>query len=283
MTEYHYPCDSKEICNPVSVKLKKGLYKLELWGAQGGNVTGAQGGSGGYSSGILRVSAPIKLYLFIGASGYTPTTTGFTKTSFNGGGCGQYNDAAAYTAPGGGSTDIRTSKDIKDRIIVAGGGGGAGLHPPNVCNRGGYGGGITGGDGLDGIDYSYKAYAKGGGAKNDEGGTSSVQNGIALYGGNQTISRAIGAGGGGGYFGGGSGYLYGASGGGGSGFVDSIFMYPIIRRGNESAPNFYTNEFSSDGHKGDGVIRITDISCKSFKKHSEHCLNIFFPIFLFIS
>jgi hypothetical protein len=279
---YRYPCDNREICHPVSVKLKQGLYKLELWGAQGGNVTGAEGGSGGYSSGILRVSTPIQLYLFIGASGYTPTTAGLTKNSFNGGGCGVFSSAQYYTGPGGGATDIRTSKNIEDRIIVAGGGGGAGHYSTNNYNRGGYGGGITGGDGIDGLYYGY-TYAKGSGGKNDTGGSSTVQKGITLYGGNQTNTNWIGAGGGGGYFGGGSGYAYGASGGGGSGFVKSIFMNPILKGGNESAPNFYTNEFSSDGHKGDGAIRITEISFDSCKKQCEHYLNFFFFISVYIS
>jgi hypothetical protein len=277
MAEYRYPCDSKEICNPVLVKLKQGSYKFELWGAQGGNVTGAEGGSGGYSSGILRVSSPIQLYLFIGASGYTPSTVGLTKNSFNGGGCGNFYDATRVTGPGGGATDIRTSNDIKDRIIVAGGG--AATFLQKNYNRGGYGGGIVGGDGLDGIG----GYAKGGGGKNDTGGSSAVQKGIALYGGNQTNTDLIGAGGGGGYFGGGSGRANGASGGGGSGFVKSIFINPIIRGGNELAPNFYTNELSSDGHKGDGAILITYISCCSCKKQSEHCLSVFFFIYLYIS
>jgi hypothetical protein len=283
MSEYHYPCDNKEICHPVSVKLKQGLYKFELWGAQGGNVTGAEGGSGGYSSGILRVSTPIQLYLFIGASGYTPTTFGFTKNSFNGGGCGFFQAESMFAAPGGGATDIRTSKNIEDRIIVAGGGGGAGHYSTNSYNRGGYGGGITGGDGMDGVGCDSNIYAKGGGAKIDAGGTSFVQNGITLFGGNQTKNYWIGAGGGGGYFGGGSGDRCGASGGGGSGFVKSIFINHINKRGNESAPNFYTNEFSSDGHKGDGAIRITEISFSSCRKQSEHFLNIFFFISLYIS
>jgi hypothetical protein len=279
MAEYRYPCDNKEICNPVLVKLKQGSYKLELWGAQGGNVTGAEGGSGGYSSGILIVSSPIQLYLFIGASGYTPTTVGLTRNSFNGGGRGNYYDTTHVTGPGGGATDIRTSKDIKDRIIVAGGGGGAATYMQKNYNRGGYGGGIVGGDGLDGLSSS----PKGGGGKNDTGGSSAIQKGIALYGGNQTNTGWIGAGGGGGYFGGGSGYLNGASGGGGSGFVKSIFINPIIKGGNELAPNFYTNEFSSDGHKGDGAIRITYISYGSCKKQSEHCLIVSFFIYLYIS
>jgi hypothetical protein len=279
MAEYRYPCDDKEICNPVLVKLRQGSYKFELWGAQGGNVTGAEGGSGGYSSGILVVSSPVQLYLFIGASGYTPTTAGLTKNSFNGGGRGNYYNAARAAGPGGGSTDIRTSNDIEDRIIVAGGGGGAATYAQQNYNRGGYGGGIVGGDGLDGSN----GYAKGGGGKNDAGGSSSVQKGIALYGGNQTNTNWIGAGGGGGYFGGGSGYVNGASGGGGSGFVKSIFINPIIKGGNEIAPNFYTNELSSDGHKGDGAIRITYISCGSCQKQTEHCLNVFFFIYLYIS
>lgn len=143
-----------------NVELKKGTYKLQCWGAQGGNVTGTyavQGAKGGYSEGVLKLTEPTTLYVFVGGQGGSYTSTGFTKYDdttvsggVNGGGDGErassYGNLSSldsngcakailcFPRGGGGATDIstitdnikkRTSTSLLARCIVAGGGGGA--------------------------------------------------------------------------------------------------------------------------------------------------------------
>lgn len=138
------------------VTLPKGTYKLECWGAQGGNVTGtyaATGSKGGYSEGVLTLTETTTLYIFVGGQGasYTSsasqTDTTVLNGGWNGGGAGvrtsRYNsggtDGRSFPRGGGGATDIalvtsaisyssgRTTRDsasLLSRIIVAGGGAG---------------------------------------------------------------------------------------------------------------------------------------------------------------
>lgn len=139
------------------ITLPKGKYKLQCWGAQGGNVTGTyavSGSKGGYSEGVLTLTKTTTLYIFVGGQGTSYTSSaGQTSTSvvnggWNGGGAGRrtslYNsggiDGRSFPRGGGGGTDIalvtsamsyssgRTTRDstsLLSRIIVAGGGAGA--------------------------------------------------------------------------------------------------------------------------------------------------------------
>ena len=139
------------------VTLPKGRYKLQVWGAQGGNVTGAyavSGSKGGYSEGVLELTEARTLYIFVGGQGtsYTSsasqTSTSVVNGGWNGGGAGlrtsRYNsedtDGRSFPRGGGGATDIalvsssmsyssgrttRSDESLKSRIIVAGGGAGA--------------------------------------------------------------------------------------------------------------------------------------------------------------
>ena len=71
--------------------LCKGRYKLEVWGAQGGDATcgstGSVGGKGGYSSGIYSTEMNSTLYIAVGQKGLTETTSNSTVSGgFNGGG-----------------------------------------------------------------------------------------------------------------------------------------------------------------------------------------------------
>ena len=47
----------------ISISLPAGSYKLECWGAQGGGWTNNIGGNGGYSTGILTLSAQNTIYI----------------------------------------------------------------------------------------------------------------------------------------------------------------------------------------------------------------------------
>ncbi|EAX97661.1 glycine-rich cell wall structural protein, putative [Trichomonas vaginalis G3] len=120
---------------------------LEVWGAQGGKSTAysyctANGGFGGYSSGVNKVFNDKTIYLHLG--GTIQLSEDDQKTIYNGGG---YRENIR-DAPGGGASDFRTSPgnwnvSFESRIIIAGGGGGSGCyleHNP----AGGNGGGING-------------------------------------------------------------------------------------------------------------------------------------------
>ena len=92
-----------------SVILPKGVYKLEVWGAQGGSYgTTSTGGNGGYSIGIITLTAETVLYIYVGGQGTYSTTSGsFVAGGFNGGGKAGYR----YGGSGGGASDIRIGTD----------------------------------------------------------------------------------------------------------------------------------------------------------------------------
>ena len=139
------------------VTLPPGQYKLQCWGAQGGNVTGSYsvaGSKGGYSEGVLTITSAKTIYIFVGGRGAsytssaTQTSTSTVNGGWNGGGAGlrtaRYNtggiDGRSFPRPGGGATDMalttssmsyssgvtnRSSASLLSRFIVAGGGAGA--------------------------------------------------------------------------------------------------------------------------------------------------------------
>ena len=105
--DYDYIGDVQEFSVPVS-----GIYKVELWGASGGDVTiddvNYQGGLGGYTSGIINLAKNQFLYVYVGGS--TSSYVG----GYNGGadcGDGFYGGGAGRTAygAGGGSGYIGNS------------------------------------------------------------------------------------------------------------------------------------------------------------------------------
>lgn len=140
-----------------SVELPAGRYKLQCWGAQGGDVTGSyavNGSKGGYSEGIITLTKKTTLYIFVGGKGAShtssasQTSTSVVNGGWNGGGAGvrtsRYSsgnvDGRSFPRGGGGATDIstvtsslsyssgRTTRDnasLLARCIVAGGGAGA--------------------------------------------------------------------------------------------------------------------------------------------------------------
>ena len=111
---FNYPCSSHSVCSPYEIKLKRGSYYLEVYGAQGSNATKNNrhlaGGKGGYSAGIYTTKESITLYLFVGAS---TNSTISSEASFGGGGKGScINDGS-----GGGATDFRFANgDISNTL-----------------------------------------------------------------------------------------------------------------------------------------------------------------------
>ena len=229
---------------------------IEAWGGQGEDVTELYdpqtGGLGGYATGNLSVTPGETLYIYVGGQG----TDG--AGGFNGGGTGGLSTAGGggtggYAGSGGGASDVRQGgMDLADRVIVAGGGGGAGRDYVNgscvPCGTGGNGGAGGGTTGTDGDDPNWSGLlgtfpnpgAGGEGGTPTTGGaggagTEGTPGGAGVLGiggdgvpGSQDVASG---GGGGGYYGGGAGG--GANGGsgaaagggaGGSSYTGSLAM-----------------------------------------------------------
>jgi hypothetical protein len=191
----------------------------------------------------LPVTPKERLDIYVGGSG-----KGTGLGGFNGGG-------SSDIGVGGGASDVRVSPGgLRDRILVAGGGGGAsetyyGCAYGVDWGTGGGGGGLTGESGIEGGPYYDLTGGQGGsggtqtqGGAGGDGGTASSCSipgnpgaagalGLGGSGANPTASQSYfgsaGGGGGGGYFGGGGGgsaclpsYSSGGGGGGGSSYAE---------------------------------------------------------------
>jgi hypothetical protein len=136
---------------------KKGYYKLETWGASGGNFLSFAGGNGSYSTGYVSLDAGNKLYVNVGGQGTSTTQEQNDQTGkaggYNGGGKSgngftSGSDKWSAGASGGGATHIATASGLLSSLssnrssilIVAGGGGGASKHS-TAGNAGGFTGG----------------------------------------------------------------------------------------------------------------------------------------------
>ena len=251
-----------------NVTLNAGTYKLEVWGAQGGNYsTTYVGGKGGYSYGTLTLSNTTNLYVYVGKQPQTVTTDRVATTGgFNGGGNGfnrYYSGTYTYAQGGGGASDIRIGQDsLYSRVIVAGGGSGA----TNRTN-GYYGGGTTGETGLSG--YAGSQTSAGTNGSFGTGGSATTSGSNYKYG---------SAGGGGGWYGGGASTSYSDStnydtySGGGSGYVYTSSTASNYPSGNLLTSTYYltnaatvggntsfasTSGGTETGHSGDGYAKIT--------------------------
>ncbi|MDR0875495.1 MAG: hypothetical protein LBN12_04725, partial [Clostridiales Family XIII bacterium] len=126
---------------PLTEK-EAGLYKIEVWGAAGGNgrektpagSAEKQGGRGGYASGEVYLPKDTVLWLNAGGIGQKSVggATTLTPGGFNGGGSitTPTGKAEGMGASGGGASDVRaiplgddpdTNPELTRRIIVAGG------------------------------------------------------------------------------------------------------------------------------------------------------------------
>ena len=198
--------------------------QVDAVGASGGtsdNDAGSCiiGGWGGSASGVLTVTPGETLYIYVGGEGFHGNVGGW-----NGGG-----DACANVstcAKGGGASDIRQGgTDFADRVIVAGGGGGA--------EWSGCSGSAGDGGGLDGEGGAHPSP----GGRNGGGGTQ-IAGGAAGIGGYSGFVGTFGEGGnsgshpaghsgsgGGGWYGGGGSAEDGHAGGGSSyiaGLTDAV-------------------------------------------------------------
>ena len=159
-----------------------GKYKIELWGASGGDIAikdvTYQGGLGGYTSGTINLEKNQNLYIYVGGSAFS------YEGGYNGGAQGGLGNDGKYTG-GGGATDVRINNgnwndfnSLKSRIMVAAGGAGTGYYGGKII--GGAGGGLTGYNGqIQSHDESYiHNVASGGTTTNpDTGGGSGYYGG----------------------------------------------------------------------------------------------------------
>lgn len=286
--------------------LAPGTYKLECWGAQGGNSnqsngTYGNGGKGGYSTGILNVSTNTTIYITVGGQGQNGILNTRTAGGFNGGGDGYGTNNSGVGGGGGGASDIsltspvfshssyfinniRDTNSLLSRIIVAGGGGSAGYDVSNNAANGGAGGGTTGQDGLSNRVYhgtGGKQTTFGTGGSSEEPNRYSVQ---AKFGCGASASNStdVAPGGGGGWYGGG---LHCDSAGGGSGYVytpTTASNYPSgcllnsayylsnaqTIAGNQSFPS--PTGGTETGHSGNGYVRITKLTDVIYLTHANN-------------
>ena len=253
-----------------------GIYKLEVWGAQGGQ----KGGTGGYSVGKIALTDNSKIFIVVGQASST------SRGGYNGGGNGDEDNSVinTYATGGGGATHIAKSGGIlstlenkkSDILIVAGGGGGKSEND-SVNDIGGSGGGFKGSSAT--IGY----YGNGG---------TQTAGGIRAHGSETNNSASFGkgsaadplyaasnprwyAGGGGGGFYGGSGGAWSftrsvsGSGGGGSGYIGnslltekSMYCYNCEESTEESTKTISTTCTSATAtencaKQGNGYARIT--------------------------
>jgi Glycine rich protein len=219
---------------------------FDVLGAQGGAYSPPAGGQGGEATGVLTLTPGDTVTLLVGGQG--ATGGGFAVDSaggqggFNGGGNGGIGFFAG--AGGGGASDVRIGgSGLADRMLVAGGGGGASNAGCSTGQNadGGAGGGLTGNAGL-GACPGFNTFGSGG---DQTGASGSGQLGTGSQGADFGFITAGGGGGGGGYYGGGGGGQN-TAGGGGSGHLDPSATGASMHTGVRS---------------GDGLITITYTKC----------------------
>ena len=238
--QLNYPCQNSDSCSYFTVTLERGIYRVEVFGAEGGGYpsnTKSLGGKGGSLSGILFLYKARTFYAYVGAKGVTATRD-VSKPSFGGGGSGYSYQNDQRISSGGGASDLRLNpNDFKSRVIVAGGGGGGSQHDAAGCGLFHIGGNGTG-------FYTTKT-------------DFSSSKGIFGFGGNTTKAVAKdGSGGGGGYYGGEAGEGCSRAGKGGTGFVNErlfkkSFAKEGVREGNglitiEKLPGIYTVPYGQE-------------------------------------
>jgi hypothetical protein len=209
-----------------------GLYRFDVYGAEGASAAGFKGGGGAWMSGVFYFDGGAELDIAVGQSG-TASAGGSA-----GGGGGTWvmgTDAAAkIVAGGGGGARIDAEQDACGGVVEQNGSEGSGTEPTGACatktGTPGYGGAATdsygaggGGYGLVGDDDGDYGFGGGGWFDALYGGatgtacadTTSADGG---FGGGGSGHGCPGGGGGGGYSGGDGGWL----GGGGGSFNGGI-------------------------------------------------------------
>ncbi len=219
---------------------------VDVRGARGGYGYNSysRGGYGGRVACSLAVTPGQVIYIYVGSSGNTGTSSTYATGGYNGGAtCNYYRGGG-----GGGASDIRIGGTaLSNRVVVAGGGGGGGYYTSTSnYSRGGGGGTTTGQAGYYASSSGYSStYCGWGGTQTSGGsaGTYSSPDGVAGSLGNGGAGGYYGGGGGGGYYGGGGGTRGG--GGGGSNYANTTYASSVSH--------------SQDYNNGDGSVIITGL------------------------
>ena len=284
--DFDYTGAEQTFTVPVS-----GTYKLETWGAQGGDATSVYiGGAGGYTVGNINQKKSNKIYINIGGSGNNNAYLG----GYNGGGSIRNDDGQCnFGSPGGGATHMSFKsgtldnlENYKESILLVAGGGGAGDHRGyNYGNGyGGAGGGYIGNTGISVEHTNGYGYGYGTGGTQNSGGEeiwiSDSQTHDSTWSFNGTFGQGATkntlsdygpqTGCGGGFYGGGSAAHGG--GGGGSGYIGNplltnkvMYCYNCEESSEKNTKTISTtcNEETPTSYcakKGNGYARITLIS-----------------------
>ena len=259
-----------------------GEYKLEVWGAQGGNCVKSNktydGGYGSYSVGTLQLHKGDYLFVVVGGQGDSCATNKESVGGYNGGGTG-YGSESYYVSGGGGATHIAlrngllSNLTVNDILIVAGGGGGSAFYKATDYGLGGSGGGYKG---VSAINFTTnkkvtteKSLRTGGtqesGGKSIEG----VKGSAGLFGLgasyiNQKQIKIFCSGGGGGYYGGGAAEKTGG-GSGGSGYIGNtdltnkyMYCFGCEASGKTISTTCHNStETENCAKEGNGFVKIT--------------------------
>ena len=249
--EFNYTGGIQTFTAPCS-----GTYKLEVYGAQGGNQL-STGGLGGYSYGNVSLATSQSIYVGVGGAGsysHGSSYTGSAAGGYNGGGSGvrvdkdedgDYQDAGG----GGGATHIATTNrgilanynSYRSEVLIVAGGGGGGA---NASSAGGTGGGVNGGAGVTNVGW----YAYGG--TQTSGGANSGNN----Y--SPTTASSFGTGSSG-IIGGGGGWFGGGSAGGSYGFADATGKYSTAGGGSGYIGGVSGGSMQNGVRAGNGYAKIT--------------------------
>ncbi len=289
---FDYTGSEQTFTAPVS-----GTYKLETWGAQGGNAI-YNGNElenifyGGYSNGQINLQKDSQIFVSVGGKGNIGVIGNQSLGGWNGGGNGDWDHADDEACGGGGGAtsiqdilindgQLKNYENSKSAVLmVAGGSSGMGASPGSISSAikdGMYlssGGGYLGGAGVkikDKVGYIV------GDNPNQTSGYAFGQGGSAL-----TLDRSFNQeipGGGGGFYGGSAltsddisnGYSWSTS-GGGSGYIGNplltnkaMYCYNCEESSEESTKTISTTcseetPTENCAKKGNGYARITLVS-----------------------
>lgn len=299
-TLYAYWINASTVLNTVGfhtfIANRSGFYRIELWGAGGGNwSTARKGGNGGYTTGVVELNAGEQLYVYVGGTangrygGYNGGGDSVNTSNLGGGGATHVSLVPAPSTPTtiklgertydltknplGATLNNETTKD--QVILVAGGGGGQTSQSNDGSIYYGHAGGYTGAGNFGGDEArSTERGLIGIGQSPDDDATQAGAGGGGYYGGQAFDNK----GGGGGKQ---------NCGGGGSGFINHDFVIQntlsvvkhmsCTRCSNsmqiQTMTNTYTEEFvSTPGNLtaeypmaagNNGAARITLLQIKS--------------------
>ena len=267
--------------------VRTGYYKLEVWGASGADLTSdsksSKGGYGGYSSGVIRLTAGTVLFINVGEQGIVNSSDTTIAGGYNGGGDHTYSYFGAGSS-GGGATHIALSSGVLSSFDANNDGVGSANEISNILI-------VAGGGGSGGIESSYRI-TDGGHAGGYIGSSSKIYNGTDStgVGGDQSSNAYFGHGEGGvAWSGAGGGGFYGgrvaAGGGGGSGYIGNsrlldgvMYCYDCSENGNASTRTISTTGVNKDttscpsgysgdpltncAKTGDGYAKITFVGTK---------------------